>query len=562
MSEETAQSREPNTQTADRVGRMSKIDFYPFALIAFLLGLVGIVTGVWMWIDARNRTNKHVLQATADANEINRLRNRMTELMANNKVITALDIVTRHTNALPGSAIEADGQTRIASETAVLKYGPEYKGKIDRFELDFTAINALKAVGDSVMFRKTQADKLSFAEHSFAPILFPKCQSVDPTEAAGALVVSGHLLNECGLRHVEKEEQAAHLELVTRLRRYTKDMKYVDIDFGSLEPNFNYLVLEGTSFQNSNFMGGVSFVNSKFLPADFSGSIFKNADFRRIRSVPVETGVSRFSNAKFHSFYLFENNKFPENHFDGCVFLDCKITTSDFTGSDFSSSTNALRDDNDKVAKWGKLSFIDCDFTGANFSNSRYSGVKFNKCKLDMADFHNANLTYAKFDEGSAIAVDFGSLDANSSFSQMELQGCSFGQCQITPKTFNKVLLDWARIPAASTEFTDKLIDGSVKAKFANSNAMILLVSPIESANDDSNGESARYEYQGLLFLQDGKFVKGGADKAELLNRLSKLTDVELQRIRLRPEKVKDRKPASFVTELATNPHWLLQLPN
>ena len=146
--------------------------------------------------------------------------------------------------------------------------------------------------------------------------------------------------------------------------------------------NFNIARLEEEYYR-------CSFENCDFSGMKVNDTIFEDCDFK----------CCNFSLTKFF------------NTLRGCLFIECKMTGTDF--SDISRFVSSFRFKGCQLSyasfirvKMKGLTFTECSLNEASFDNADMESSVFDKCDLDRASFFDTNLERADFSTSYGFRIN------------------------------------------------------------------------------------------------------------------------------------------------------------
>ncbi|MCY2993426.1 MAG: pentapeptide repeat-containing protein [Planctomycetota bacterium] len=503
-------------------------------VVANVIGGLGLVAtfvfgvSTWYFASVAYRLNQEATamqkakeqsdQETAKKDE--QLKRLMKAAADSNNIIAALEIISKQTLDLPGEAALAAADStapaagpavspapdlRMGSREAVAKYGAvvgneRFKG-VKKFDLNHAAIQSIVVLSkrldgklvstgaddtitkDTASSTDTQA-KVDFVGRYVAPILFAKCQSDDPTVAAGALGALATILtnthrSELRLLPTNSPKMAGAEGSLREFQGSLKGRIFAKVDFKTLRLNLADLGLTKADFSWANLdepdftraeISGANFYNAKLVAATFT-----NADASQS---PVN-----FSGVEFKNCRAFSDVVWPDVKFCGSVFLDCLVgPTQDLKGENAGLSRADFTNAQIKGGGQGKPSeFLKLRLAKATFKAATLINCRFTNCNLEEAQFAARDLNSVRFQECDIRCAKFASETVGGvSFPDSDLTGSDFSQQNPVARfDFTGAIMDWVRLPEAWAP-TAKLnnTDCPLKGIRLGKSSRILLVGP------------------------------------------------------------------------------------
>jgi uncharacterized protein YjbI with pentapeptide repeats len=153
---------------------------------------------------------------------------------------------------------------------------------------------------------------------------------------------------------------------------------------------------------------------------------------------------------------------FPAGEYENCRFINCNFSGADLSQSIFSDSE--FRDCNLAMAKLVKTAirdcrFIGCKLTGLHFDHCRellFAAV-FDHCIIDLSSFYQVKLRHSKFNHCSVKEVDF---------TEADLTAVALDHCDLTAAVFDNTILEKTDFRTAFNYSFDPSLNKIKKAKF------------------------------------------------------------------------------------------------
>lgn len=515
--------------------------------------------------------------------EIRRLETEKAQLERRNNIISTLDIVSRNADNLAGTATLSspeNNEKKISSNVAVMRYAPDF-AQVSTFEVDVQAVEGLNALSRVLVRNMARDEETDFTTSYIAPVIIAKCQSQDPAEAAGALVVCGQIFNGSGLLDELRSElnrqntlpkssrqggsgpstpKADTLattsgygpqEVIGWLERVFKERNYSKVDFGGLECDFSTFNFARANFRNTRFSNSTKFNKAVLSGADFSDvARMEDAELTEVKGDSDARPVN-FTGALVVKCKKWDKAVLNKALFDRVTLTECDVHDADLRGTKF---RKAKRGAEDVSANIERCAFTNCNFAAMMIdSPNDIIGRMLQESRTEFVDCIMSNTSFEKCDlsrvvmsgkihctvrGGVAKRATFGAgLDPKSLFIGVDLSGADFGETSITGEMFARgCRVDWMIVSDGSASFVNEIVDKTSgggagddseigRVKMADGSVLIL-VRKFVPPKENPPMNPPKYSYAGVLNVVNGRFQKNVSPDA-LYAAVSSLDDDE-----------------------------------